>query len=380
MDFEFTEVHNMLREAIRDFAKKEIAPIMDEAEEKEISPIELFPKMGSLGYMCTWASKEYGGAEMDRVAECIINEELAYVNMGIAEVLVSAGYNGALVIYKFGNEDQKQRFVVPAIKGEKIGAIAVTEPEAGSDLLAMKSKALKDGNDYVLNGSKIFITNATFADFVTVLAYTDISKGPKEGMSAFVVEKGMPGYSIAKKLSKVGQRSAEDTEIAFDDCRVPQENLVGEEGHGLAMVMDIIGSCRVCHSARSVGMAQAALDASIKYAKERVTYGQPIAKHQAIEFKLATMATEVEAARLMVYRAAWLQDQGKPFRKETTMAKFFAAETVRRVTREAVHIQGGYGLMMESPVQRYFRDAEFLAVTEGTIEMLLRTIGRELVK
>ncbi|MFC2065672.1 acyl-CoA dehydrogenase family protein [Chloroflexota bacterium] len=379
MDFEFTEEQNMLRAAIRDFAKAEIAPLVDEAEANERPPVELFPLMGSLGYLCTWASEEYGGAEMGRVAECIINEELAYLDMGIAEILVSSHPDGDLVVYNYGSEDLKQRFVIPAVKGEKIVAIAATEAEAGSDIAAIKTKAVEDGNDYILNGSKIFITGGTIADFVPVLAYTDVDKGPKEGMSVFIVEKGTPGFS-SNKLNPVGQRPADVAELAFDNCRIPRENLVGEEGRGFSMMMDILGSCRINHAARSLGMAQAALDASVKYAKERVTFGQPIARHQVIQFKLSAMATEVEAARWMVYRAAWLQDQGKPFRKETSMAKYYAAEVVRNVTREAVHIQGGYGLMMESPVQRYLRDAEFQAVTEGTQEMQLMTIGRELLR
>ena len=379
MDFEFNEEQNMLRETIRDFARKEIAPLVDETEAKDKFPLELIPRMGSLGYLCIWAPEEYGGGGMDRVAECIVNEELAYVHMGIAEVLVSSHHDGGLLVYKYGNEDQRQRFVVPAVKGEKIAAIAATEPEAGSDVAAIKTKAVKDGNDYILNGSKIFITGATIADYVPVLAYTDSSKGPREGMSLLIVEKDMPGFS-SKKLNPVGQKGAEVAELAFEDCRVPRENLLGEEGSGFRMMMDILAGCRINHAARSLGMARAAFDAAVTYAKERVAFGQPIARYQAIEFKLATMATEIETMRWMIYYAAWLQDRGRPFRKETAMAKFYAAEATGRVIREAVHIHGGYGLMMDSPLQMLLRDAEFQNVTEGTQEMLLMTIGRDILK
>ncbi len=379
MDFDFNEEQNMLRETIRDFARKEIAPLVDETEAKDKFPLELIPRMGGLGYLCIWAPEEYGGGGMDRVAECIVNEELAYVHMGIAEVLVSSHHDGGLLVYKYGNEDQRQRFVVPAVKGEKIAAIAATEPEAGSDVAAIKTKAVKDGNDYILNGSKIFITGGTIADYVAVLAYTDSSKGPREGMSLFIVEKEMPGFS-SKKLNPVGQKGAEVAELAFEDCRVPRENLLGKEGSGFRMMMDILAGCRINHAARSLGMARAAFNAAVAYAKERVAFGQPIARYQAIEFKLATMATEIETMHWMIYYAAWLQDQGRPFRKETAMAKFYAAEATGRVIREAVHIHGGYGLMMDSPLQIYLRDAEFQNVTEGTQEMLLMTIGREILK
>ena len=379
MDFEFNEEQLMLRSAIRDFVKAEIAPLVDEAEKNEKCPLDLFPKMGELGYLCIWASEEYGGSGMGRVEECIINEELAYCDMGIAELLVSSHPDGAEVVGKYGNEDQMQRFVVPAVKGTKIAAIAATEPEAGSDMAANKTTAIRDGNDYILNGSKIFITGGTVADFISVLAVTDASKGPKERMSIIVVEKGTPGFTPSL-LHPVGQRPGDIAELAFDNCRVPAENLVGVEGRGFAMMMDVLAGCRVNHAARSVGMAQAAFDVAVEYAKTRKTFGQPIARHQSIEFKLATMAMELEAARLMVYQAAWLQDEGKSYRTETSMAKLFAAEVVRNVTKEAVHIQGGYGLMMESPLQRFWRDSEFQAVTEGTLEMLMMTIGKQLFR
>ena len=379
MDFNFTEEEAMLRTAFRDFANNEIVPLVKEAEEKEKFPQELFPKMGKLGYLCIWADEKYGGENMGVVPECILNEEFAYVNLGIAEISCSSHFDGALVIYRFGNEEQKMKYIPPSVRGELIGSIATTEPEAGSDVAAIKTRAVRDGNDYILNGSKIFITNGHNADYVSVLAYTDPDKGPKSGMSAFIVEKGMPGFSCSKIIPKVGMRSAEDPELVFEDCRVPKENLLGEEGMGFHMLMDILGSCRVNHAARSLGLARAAFDASLEYAKERITFGVPIARHQAIQFKLAEMATEINAMRWMVYNAAWLQDQGLPFRMETSMAKFYCASKVRNITREAVHIHGGYGLMMETPVQRFWRDSEFMAVTEGTLEMQLLTIGRQLI-
>ena len=363
---------------LRDVIKK---PLSMGADELVLLEDEAFidGDSWSTAYALAMAIKKIGEFDLILCGREASDSNAGQVGLGIAEVLVSSHHDGGLLVYKYGNEDQRQRFVVPAVKGEKIAAIAATEPEAGSDVAAIKTKAVKDGNDYILNGSKIFITGATIADYVPVLAYTDSSKGPREGMSLLIVEKDMPGFS-SKKLNPVGQKGAEVAELAFEDCRVPRENLLGEEGSGFRMMMDILAGCRINHAARSLGMARAAFDAAVTYAKERVAFGQPIARYQAIEFKLATMATEIETMRWMIYYAAWLQDRGRPFRKETAMAKFYAAEATGRVIREAVHIHGGYGLMMDSPLQMLLRDAEFQNVTEGTQEMLLMTIGRDILK
>ncbi len=292
MDFELSEENKMFKEAIRNFAEKEIAPLVDEAEAKEKFPLELFPKMGSLGYLCVRYPAKYGAAEMSKTAECISVEELARVCAGISAGLMIQSGLGTSILCDHGTEELKKKYLPPAIKGQKIAAFALTEPNAGSDAAAIQTKATKQGNGYVIDGSKTFITNGPIADFATVAAYTDRSKGPRAGVSLFIVEKGPPGYSVARKLNKVGNRSAETGELAFESCRVPKENLIGEEGRGFPYLMAGLAGGRISHSFRSIGVAQAAFDASLKYAKERVQFGQPIGKFQAISFKLARMAME----------------------------------------------------------------------------------------
>lgn len=377
MDFEFGEEHKMFREVIRSFAEKEIAPLVEEAEAKEKFPLELFPQMGSLGYLCVRYPAKYGAAEMGKMAECIMVEETARICAGIAAGLMIQSGLGTSLICDHGSEAQKQKYLVPAIKGQKIGAFALTEPNAGSDAAAIETKATKEKNGYLLNGVKTFITNGPIADFASVAAYTDKGKGPRAGVSVFMVEKGPPGFT-ARKLYKLGNRSAETGELTFDNCWIPRENLVGEEGKGFPYLMEGLAGGRISHSARSLGVAQAALEASLKYAKERVQFGQPIGKFQAISFKLARMAMELEAATWLAYHSAWLYDQGKKAMKEAAMAKLFASEMVLNVTSEACQINGGYGYMMDSPVQRYFRDARLYTITEGTSEIQQLVIAREL--
>lgn len=377
MDFELSEEQKMFREAIHQFAEKEIAPLVEEAEKTATFPIQLFPKMGSLGYLCLSYSPEYGAAGMGKVGECIAVEEVAYYAVGIAAGTMVQGGIGTASINLHGSEDQKQKYLVPAIKGQKIAAFGLTEPNAGSDAASIETTATKKNGKYVLNGTKIFITNGSICDFVVTAAVTDKSKGARGGISLFVVESGTAGFSRSK-LHKFCARSGEIAELSFEDCAVPEENLIGEEGQGFPYLMESLMGGRISHAARSLGLARVAFDATIEYAKERVQFGQPIAKFQANAFKLARMDMEINAARWVIYNAAWLYDQGKPYRKQAAMAKLFASEVAAHVTTEGMQIHGGYGLMEESVAQRYFRDARLGTITEGTSEIQLLVISREL--
>jgi alkylation response protein AidB-like acyl-CoA dehydrogenase len=377
MDFELSEEHKMFQEAICNFAEKEIAPLVDEAEKTATFPLQLFPKMGKLGYLCVRYPAKYGGAEMGKIGDCISVEQVAYHSVGIcAGIMVQSGI-GTTAVYTRGNEDQKKKYLVPAIKGEKIAAFGLTEPNAGSDAASIQTTATKKNGKYILNGTKIFITNGNICDFLLAAAYTDKSKGARGGVSLFIVEKDTPGFNRAK-LHKFCGRSGETGELTFEDCAVPEANLIGEEGKGFPYVMESLMGGRISHASRSLGLARAAYDATLKYAQERVQFGQPIAKFQTNSFKLARMALDIEAARWLIFYAAWLYDQNKPHIKEAAMAKLFASEVAVRVTTEAMQIHGGYGLTEESVVQRYFRDSRMSTITEGTSEIQQLVISREI--
>jgi alkylation response protein AidB-like acyl-CoA dehydrogenase len=377
MDFEFTEDQKMFQEAIRQFAEKEIAPLVAEAEENERFPTHLFPLMGDLGYLCVMYPPEYGGAGMDKIGECLAIEELGRVCMGIASgIMVQSGL-ATSSIYNHGTEEQKQRYLIPAIKGRKVAAFGLTEPNAGSDAAAIETVASGDGTGYVINGSKIFITNSPIADFILTAAYTDKSKGARGGISLFIVEKGTPGVSV-RKMHKFCLRTSETGEVIYDNIKVPRESLVGEEGQGFRYLVEALTGGRISHAARSLGLAVAAYEASLDYAKQRKQFGQPIGKFQAIAFKLARMALDIEAARWLVYRAAWLYDQGRRHAKEASMAKLLTSEMAQRVTAEAMQIHGGYAFTTDSPIQRYFRDARLGTTVEGTSEIQQLVISREI--
>ncbi|MBN2463084.1 MAG: acyl-CoA dehydrogenase family protein [Dehalococcoidia bacterium] len=377
MDFELSEEHKMFQEAIRKFSEKEIAPLVDEAEKTATFPLQLFPQMGKLGYLCVRYPAKYGGAEMGKVGDCISVEEVAYQSVGIcAGIMVQSGI-GTTAVYTRGTEDQKKKYLVPAIKGEKIAAFGLTEPNAGSDAASIETTATKKNGKYILNGTKIFITNGNVCDFVIAATYTDKSKGARGGVSLFIVEKGTPGFNRAK-IHKFCGRSGETGELSFEDCAVPEENLIGEEGKGFPYLMESLMGGRISHASRSLGLARAAYDATLKYAHERVQFGQPIYKFQVNAFKLARMALDIEAARWLIFYAAWLYDQNKPHIKEAAMAKLFASEVAVSVTTEAMQIHGGYGLTEESVVQRYFRDSRMSTITEGTSEIQQLVISREI--
>lgn len=377
MDFDFTEEHKVFRNAIHYFAQKEIAPLVEKAEEDEEFPLELFPKMGKLGYLGMRYSEKYGGAGADRIAECICMEEISKVCIGIASSLMANSSLGSSPIYDFGTEEQKQTYLVPTIKGEKICAFALTEPDAGSDVRNIRTTATKTDSGYLINGTKIFVTNGPIADNVLVVSYTDMEKGIK-GMSLFIVDKGTPGFNCERKISKMGFRSAPVGELVFQDCFVPNKNLIGEENGGFEKVIDTIFQSRMLHAARSLGLARSAFDDAVKYAKQRVQFGRPIGKFQAVRFMLAEMALEIDAAELLVYRAAWLNDQKRNCIKETAMAKLFAGEMVVRVTNKALQIHGAHGYAKDLPIERYYRDAKLCTITEGTSEIQHILIARAL--
>lgn len=377
MDFELTEEQKMLREAIRDFAMKEIVPLVNEAEEKETFPIQLFPMMGDLGYLCVRYPEEYGGGGAGKIGECVAMEELGRVSAGITGgIIVQSGLSTS-AIYAHGTEEQKQNFLIPAIRGRKIAAFALTEPNAGSDAASIETTARRDNRHYIINGNKIFITNSPIADFVVAAAYTDKQKGAKGGVSLFIVEKGTPGFEV-QKMHKFCLKSSETGEIILSDVRVPEKNLIGEEGKGFPYIMETLAGGRITNGARSLGLAIAAYEASLQYSKDRKQFGQPIGKFQDIAFTLATMAVNIDAARWLVYHAAWLFDQGKKCLKEAATAKLFAGEMAQRVTSDAMQIHGGYGFSTDSPIQRYFRDARLFTTVEGTSQIQKVVISREI--
>jgi alkylation response protein AidB-like acyl-CoA dehydrogenase len=376
MDFFLNEGHRIFRDSFRRFCEKEIAPLVSEAEETETFPLQLFSKMAALGYVCPRYPEKYGGAGVDKITEVIMREEFSRICQGIASSWSAHSHLGTYPIFKWGSEEQKQTYLVPAIRGEKIAAFGLSEPDSGSDVKSIRTTAKRVGDDYLINGRKIFITNGTICDFLTLVAYTDRSKG-YHGISFFVVEKDTPGFIVTRKLKKEGIRSSETAELLFEECRIPKGQLIGEEG-SFRRIMGTLNEGRVGVAGNCVGIAQAAYEAALKFSKERVQFGKPISKFQAIQFKLSEMATEIDAARMLAYRAAWMIDQGEKCVKEASMAKLFASETAVRVAREAVQIHGGYGMMREFPVGRYLRDALVYTVGEGTSEIQKKIIAKQI--
>ena len=377
MEFDLSEEHRIFQKAIRDFAEKEITPLVERAEEEECFPLELFPRMGRLGYLGIRYPEAYGGSGADKIAECIWAEELFRICRGIATSLFAHCHLGTFPLLIFGTEAQKARFLRPAIQGDKIAAFALTEPNAGSDVQAIQSRAHKTGNRYLLKGSKMFVTNGTFADFFLVAAYTDRAKG-FEGISLFVVERGTGGFYVSRKLKKEGSRSSETAELNFEDCSIPEENLVGGREGSFRNILKTLVEGRVVIAAGATGVARAAFEAALQYAKERVAFGRPIGQFQAIGFKLADMATWIEISRTMIYRVAWMIDQKRACISEASMAKLFATEMAEKVTSEAMQVFGGYSQMREFPVGRYWRDARQLKIGEGTSEIQRRIICQQL--
>ena len=370
MDFEFSEEQKMFQKSVRDFSEKEMAPLVNEAEGKEEFPLDLYRKMGELGFLGIGIPEKYGGSGMGLTGECISKEEMSRICAGIAQsvILLCPSY------FDLATEEQRQRNFLPSVKGEKLPGFALTEPNAGSDAAAVQMTATKDADGYILNGEKIFTTNGSIADFIILLAVTDKDKGVK-GMSTFVVEKGTPGFT-AQQLHKFGMHSAVTGQEFFDNCRIPRENLIGEEGRGFYYFMEGLDRFRPQYSAQCIGIAQAAYEASLSYVKQRVQFGQPIGTFQANSFKLVNMDVTIEAARALVYKAAWLADQGRPYTKEAAAARYYSSDMVMRVTTDALQIHGAYGLMQDSALHRYFRDAKYFSVMLGTAEICAVVIAR----
>lgn len=379
MHFKLSEEHEMIRKMVRDFARNEVAPTAAERDEEERFDRALFDQMAELGLTGIPWPEEYGGIGSDYLAYVIAVEELSRVCASTGVTLSAHTSLAGWPIFKFGTEEQKQKFLRPMAEGKKIGAYGLTEPGSGSDAGGMRTTAKRDGDHYILNGSKIFITNGGIADIYVVFALTD-PESKQRGTSAFIVEGDAPGFSVGKKESKLGIRSSPTTEIMFEDCRIPAENLLGEEGQGFKIAMQTLDGGRNGIAAQAVGIAQGALDASVDYARERHQFGKPIAAQQGIGFKLADMATNVEAARLLTYQAAWLESEGLPYGKESAMSKVFAGDTAMKVTTEAVQVFGGYGYTKDYPVERFMRDAKITQIYEGTQEIQRLVISRMLTK
>jgi hypothetical protein len=378
LDFDLTEEQRLLQKTVREFAETELGPHAREWDERQEFPRQVFTKLGEMGLMGVVWPPEYGGSGLTTLDYAIVMEELARVEAGVA--LSVAAHNSLCSghIFLAGTEEQKKRFLVPLARGEKIGCWGLTENSAGSDAGGTKTTAARDGAHWVLNGSKTFITNGRLADTAVVMAVTDRAKG-KKGISAFLVERGTKGFRAGKKEDKLGVRSSDTSELIFEDCRIPEGNLLGREGHGFIDTLRVLDRGRIGIGAFSVGIAQASLEASIRYAGGRRQFGHAIAEFQAVQFKIADMATKVAAARLLVFRAAALRDSGREHTTESSMAKLFASETAVEVANEAIQIHGGYGYVKEYPVERHWRDSKLGTIGEGTSEVQRLVIARELL-
>jgi len=374
MDLELTEEQKIIQQTVRDFAQNELAPVADELDQAEEFPWKIFKRMAELGLLGMILPSEYGGSGADELSLVIAIEEIAKACASTADILDSAAVIGTIPIYLWGSEEQKKRLLPALAKGERIASYAVTEPDAGSDIGSIRAKAVKDGDDYILNGQKTFITCGNVCD--TVIVFAGIPELAPRGMTAFIVEEGMPGFSRGKKFKKLGMRAATNAELFFEDCRVPAANRLAEEGKGMRIALATLDHGRIGIAAQAVGIAQAVLEKSTEYSKQRIQFGAPISKNQAITWKLADMATEIEAARFLAYKAAYLADRGEPFSTNAAMAKLYASELAMKASTWGIQIFGGYGYMMEYPMQRYFRDAKLTEIYEGTSEIQRLIISR----
>ena len=379
MNFELSEEHKMIRDAARDFAQSELLQGVIERDENQSFPHEQIKKMGELGFMGMMVSPEYGGGGMDTVSYVLAMEEISKVDAS-ASVVMSV--NNSLVCWgleKFGNEEQKQKYLKPLASGEIIGAFCLSEPEAGSDATSQKTTAKDMGDHYLLNGTKNWITNGNSASVYLVIAQTDVEKGHR-GINALIIEKGMDGFVVGPKENKLGIRGSDTHSLMFTDVKVPKENRIGEDGFGFKFAMKTLSGGRIGIAAQALGVASGALELALQYSKERKSFGKPICEHQAIAFKLADMATEIEASRLLCLRAAWHKDMGLDFSESSAMAKLFSAEKAMRITTEAVQIHGGYGFVKEYHVERLMRDAKITQIYEGTSEIQKIVISRSILK
>jgi len=379
MNFTFDETQLMIQQTARDFAETELRPNVSERDEKEEFPYDAVKKMGELGFMGMKVAEKYGGAGLDTISYVLAMEEISKVDAS-AGVIMSV--NNSLVCYgleKWGNEEQKQKYLVPLAQGKMLGAFALSEPEAGSDATNQHTTAVRDGDFYALNGTKNFITNGKNADVVLVMAQTDKTKGPK-GISTFIVEKNYPGFFVAKKERKLGIRSSDTVSLAFQDCRVPAENRIGEEGFGFKFAMKTLDGGRVGIASQAMGIAMAALEESVKYAKQRKSFGKYLAEHQAIQFKIADMQTKIDAAQMLVLHAAATETDDPAFSTLAAESKLFASKIAVECALEAIQIHGGYGYCKDYPVERLLRDSKITEIYEGTSEVQKIVISRSLLK
>jgi alkylation response protein AidB-like acyl-CoA dehydrogenase len=379
MEFELNEEQQQVKWSVREFAEAEIAPHVMEWDESQHFPVELWPKIAELGLTGVIFPEEYGGAGMGYVEYATIIEELSRVDGSVG---ISVAAHNSLCsnhIFMYGTEQQKQKYLVPLAQGKHLGAWGLTEPGAGSDASGTRTTAVRQNGGWVVNGAKNFITHAIHGDTCVAMAVTDRSQRSK-GISAFIFEKGMAGFAPSKKENKLGLRASETASVIFEDCHVTQENLLGEEGKGFVNAMQILDGGRISIAALAVGIAQGAYESAVRYSKEREQFGKPISEFQAIQFKLADMAVQIEAARLLMYRAAYLKDNGKKTTKESSMAKLYASEMSVRVCEEAIQIHGGYGYTKDYPPEKYWRDSKLCTIGEGTSEIQRIIIARELLK
>jgi alkylation response protein AidB-like acyl-CoA dehydrogenase len=378
MEFDFTEEQQQIKASVREFAEGEIAPHVREWDESQHFPVELVPKLAEQGFMGVIFPEEYGGAGMGYIEYVSIIEELSRVDGSVG---ISVAAHNSLCsnhIYKFGTEEQRQKYLVPLARGQHLGAWGLTEPSAGSDASGTRTTAVKKDGGWLVNGSKNFITHAIHADTCVAVASTDRPMRSK-GITAFIFEKGMKGFGPGKKEDKLGLRASETASVIFEDCMVPDANRLGPEGLGFIQAMQILDGGRISIAALALGIAQGAYESALRYSKERQQFGQPISNFQAIQFKLADMATQIEAARLLTYRAAWLKDKGRKVTKESSMAKLYASEISVKVCEEAIQIHGGYGYTKDYPPEKFWRDSKLCTIGEGTSEIQRLIIAKQIL-
>ena len=378
MDFQFTEEQRMIKEMVRDFAEKEIAPRAAEIDLSDEFPHDIFKRMGELGLLGIPFAEAYGGAGGDYLSLLIAMEEIARVSGTVAIILDAHTSLCCEPIYLFGSEEQKKKYLPSLLNGKKIGAFGLTEPQAGSDAGATRTRAVCDGDQWVINGEKIFITNGSLADVLVVTARTDPNLGT-HGISSFIIEKGTPGFHPGRDEKKMGLRGSVTSQLYFQNCRIPLANLLGHENKGFNQFLTTLDAGRLAISAMAVGLAQGAMDKAVAYAREREQFNQPIAKFEAVEWMIAEMGTEIEAARMMLQRAAWLKGQGAPFTKEAAMAKLLSSEVSERACYKAIQIHGGYGYLRDYAVERMYRDQRLCAIGEGTSEIQHLVIARQIL-
>lgn len=379
MQFDHTPEQIQLRRAVREFAESEIRPHVMEWDEEQIFPLDAIKKLGRLGYLGSIFPEEFGGAGLGYIEYAIIIEELSRVDGSVGIIVAAHTSLCSNHIYKMGSDEQRRTYLPKLASGEWIGCWSLTEPEAGSDAAGTRTTAVRDGECWVLDGAKTFTTNAHYADVCVGMAVTD-RWSQQHGISAFIVEKGTPGFRLGKKENKLGLRASATGEVIFDNCRLPQSQLLGQRGEGFVDSLKVLDGGRISIAALSIGMAQGAYDAALKYAKLRKQFGRPISEFQAIQHKLVDMAMEIEASRLLTYQAGWMLDQGRRVTRESAMAKLFASEAAVRIANEAVQIHGGYGFIKDYPVEKFYRDVKLCTIGEGTSEIQRLVIARQLLK